>query len=739
MGIVQQIRDRLGYVDFSAPADKSTSAPPESKGLPQLIGGTPLDFGRVWLGQSLEVDELTRYTAYAYSVYAYAAMQYRAAKIAEPPLWVAQETDEGEEWIRDHDLQLLLEEPNPDMDMGQLRALTSMYLDIDGEALWHKVRDNGGRVRMLYPYSRSQFDVQPGEVDGVSRIWGKFTISHASGSRVYDANDVVYFRDASPTIGQQVTSRLDAALNWANIGQRTEVALKEALRRGVMPFAVFSYPPDYNPDEETRQKNRETLETRYGGAENHGRPLMLYGGLTAQFANVDLSSLLPEPVLDRVEANVALALGVRPEVLGYLVGLKNSPWSHMDTARKITYEDTIEPYWRREEKALTRQLLPLPERQARRFIRVDSSGVRALQDDEMARARIAAMNRDIWTEDEARIYTGKEPHPENPDEAVEAQVGLNGAQVTAAIEVLRRLRTDEEGERISHLAAVELLVAIGIDRARAESMVAASPERGGGAKQRKAADSERDQKWREFDLAAKAQEPEWARGVSRLLSLQASDIDDLFRRFVTAEGGVPDEQSIERFVTAVREYLGEEGAAIARAALQPLVTSTATAAARRLTGRLGIGFDVVQRGLTDYIAEELDFLLSVMEDTTARAVAEAVQSAMVDRVPMRELQSRLEGLDAFDRSRALLVARTETTRAANGAQRRVAQAYQQETGRAIEKSWLSSRDDRVRDEHEQRDDGEWYGIDHEWGGLKEPGEPNCRCTMTYRFAPEAGQ
>jgi HK97 family phage portal protein len=374
MGIVQQIRDRLGYVDFSAPADKSTSAPPESKGLPQLIGGTPLDFGRVWLGQSLEVDELTRYTAYAYSVYAYAAMQYRAAKIAEPPLWVAQETDEGEEWIRDHDLQLLLEEPNPDMDMGQLRALTSMYLDIDGEALWHKVRDNGGRVRMLYPYSRSQFDVQPGEVDGVSRIWGKFTISHASGSRVYDANDVVYFRDASPTIGQQVTSRLDAALNWANIGQRTEVALKEALRRGVMPFAVFSYPPDYNPDEETRQKNRETLETRYGGAENHGRPLMLYGGLTAQFANVDLSALLPEPVLDRVEANVALALGVRPEVLGYLVGLKNSPWSHMDTARKITYEDTIEPYWRREEKALTRQLLPLPERQARRFIRVDCVG-----------------------------------------------------------------------------------------------------------------------------------------------------------------------------------------------------------------------------------------------------------------------------------------------------------------------------------------------------------------------------
>jgi SPP1 gp7 family putative phage head morphogenesis protein len=250
----------------------------------------------------------------------------------------------------------------------------------------------------------------------------------------------------------------------------------------------------------------------------------------------------------------------------------------------------------------------------------------------------------------------------------------------------------------------------------------------------------------EFDLAAKAQEPDWATAVERLPATGQASIRHpatCFRRWVRLRtAACRAEQTLARlrrppYVPAPQR--GGRAQPSARAALLPLVTSTATAAARRLTGRLGIGFDVVQRGLTDYIAEELDFLLSVMEDTTARAVAEAVQSAMVDRVPMRELQSRLEGLDAFDRSRALLVARTETTRAANGAQRRVAQAYQQETGRAIEKSWLSSRDDRVRDEHEQRDDGEWYGIDHEWGGLKEPGEPNCRCTMTYRFAPEAGQ
>jgi SPP1 gp7 family putative phage head morphogenesis protein len=397
--------------------------------------------------------------------------------------------------------------------------------------------------------------------------------------------------------------------------------------------------------------------------------------------------------MDRVEANVALAMGVRPEVLGYLVGLKNSPWSHMETARKITYEDSIEPLWRRQEKTLTRQLLPQADQDARRFIRFDTSGVRALQEDEERRAKIARSNADIWTVGERRIYTGKDPFGDERDEEITSS--------PAPVAPMQQM---------------------------AEPVAWETKDAG-----------TRNIRWLQFDLDAKAQEPGWEREVLSLLVLQAKGIRELFERYVLAVGGEPTPESLASFLGAVSEYLSAEGKAEAARILTPLVQSTAERSARRVTARLGWSFDVVQEGLAKYITEEVDFLVSVMGETTGRAVAETVQSALVDRVPLTELRSRLETLPAFDRKRAQLVARTETTRATNGAQRRTVEEGARELGVTTQKTWLSSRDDRVRDEHDMRDDGEWYGMDHTWGGLKEPGEPNCRCTLDYRVVPSEPQ
>jgi hypothetical protein len=409
-----------------------------------------------------------------------------------------------------------------------------------------------------------------------------------------------------------------------------------------------------------------------------GEPMALYGGLKAQFANVDLSSLLPDEIMDRMEANVCLAFGVRPEVLGTLVGLKNSPWSHMSEARKITYQDTIEPMWRATERRLTRQLLPPEDRASRQFIRFDTAGVRALAEDEMLKARVAAINARWWTRDELRMYTGKEPLQDERGE----EFGATDNRTPSMPE--------EQAGRTPHLQA-----------------------KGG----------MRDLLWAEFDLSAKAQERVWEPAVAKLLAEQGRDIVALFGAWVTAEGGQPTPESLARFLAEVGDYLGADGARKAREALTPLVSNTAEAAARRITARLGFGWDVVQPGILKYAAEETGFLVSVMGETTGSDVARVVQQALEDRVPLTELRKRLEELPAFDRKRAQLVARTETTRATNGAQVRTAQEFERETGRSVQKSWVSSRDARVREEHAEFDDGEFYPIDHMWAGMNAPGEP----------------
>jgi SPP1 gp7 family putative phage head morphogenesis protein len=694
MGIIEQAIMRFGGLtaaDLESNRVRRAAPPPEQKQIPSLLGGSSLDFGRVWLGGQLELDELTRWSAYAYSVYAYAAMQYRATKVSEPYLWVGVETDEGVEYLPDDPIQQVLEYPSPDFDMGYLRAMTSMYLDMDGEALWHLIRDAGGRIARIYPYAKEQFEVQSGLVAGTGedRLFARFRVQHQGGAKLYGPEDVVYFREPSIELTGAVTSRLDAALRWANMGERVEVAVKEAFKRGVLPFAVFSHPDDYNPDVQTREANRETLESRYGGAENHGRPLMLYGGLKAQFANVDLSTLLPSDVLDRVEANVALAFGVRAEVLGFMVGLKNSPWSHMETARRITYEDTIEPYWRREEKALTRQLLSEADRAAYKCIKVDTSEIRALQDDEKLKAEISKMNSDIWTVGERRLYTGKDPFDDERDD-----------EITVA--------------RRNPFAAVE-------EQAGAPGPMEAKTLESGHIE------------WLELDLTAKADEKNWVPVVAKLLKGQRRDIERAYREFVRREGTTVSDESLIQFLGAVSDYLDGPGKQKALAALLPLVRSTGMQASRRAIARVGLSFDVVMPGVEKYLSEVNQWLVKSMDETTASRMATVVQDAMADRSNFDEILDRIMQDPAFNEQRAQLVARTETTRISNGVRLETATVAERETGRVMRKRWISSRDERTRDTHRENDDGEYYPLDYVWPtGSSVPDEYNCRCVLTFR-------
>ena len=73
------------------------------------------------------------------------------------------------------------------------------------------------------------------------------------------------------------------------------------------------------------------------------------------------------------------------------------------------------------------------------------------------------------------------------------------------------------------------------------------------------------------------------------------------------------------------------------------------------------------------------------------------------------------------------VARTEVTKAANFGTHEAAK----QSGVVKTKLWLSSRDDRVRDEHEAID-GETVKLDGTFSnGLEYPSEPMCRCVLTF--------
>lgn len=724
-GIVNRLQES-GWLPGGNGAGSNGASPGSSKAVPYdsstgiSFTGPSGDVVDLIRGAHPEVDELTRASAYLHVVYIHAAIAYRAEKIAEPPLLVVEETDDGEEPVEEHELAQILREPSVDYDMGEQMEMTSTWIDLDGESLWAITRTNAERIAAIYAFSGEEFETIPAQ----DRVFGGYRVFTASGSDVMAPEDVVHFRYAAPFHRREPVSPTDVALRWANLGHQVRRTIKNVLSNVVIPPGIFTYPQDYMPDKEERDENRDEIRQRYQGVRNAGETMVLYGGLTYDKMEQDVGDVLPGELLSRVEANVALAFRMRPEVLGFMVGLENSPWSHMDTARKITYEDAIKPDWRRKEKAMTRRLLSEEDRERGLRIRFDRSQVEALQEDEAQRARVAQRAQRLWTVNEGRIYTGQEPLPDGDPrgELLIAEVG-------------RGMTSPQSGEPTDPDP----------DPGNGGGQASAGPPSGvkiGGVDPeivRVDPLSAKDRKWAWFDHYAKGREADWVREIAAELDGQRDEVLRLAERYLRMEGDRIDPESVQSFMARVEEFLEDDAMASLRARALPLMSETGEGAVRQVAGELGISFDRLEPGLERFAREESAFLARVMGETTGQKVAATVERGMTEGDLVGDLRGRLEELPEFDRQRAQLVARTETTRATNGAQRRTLSDYQDETGRRIEKSWLSARDDRVRDDHDALDDGSWIPVNEDFpNGLKSPGEPNCRCTALYRMA-DGGQ
>ena len=642
-----------------------------------------------------DAEELTKSIAMATSAYCYTAVMYRAAKFSEPPLYVAQDQEEGGiVTLPQHELVALFEEPSPDFEMSELLSLTELYVLISGACLWVKMRDTVNRVGRLLPFSGDEVRTYP--KDG--RIYGGFKVLTTNGWKDYEPEDVVWLREVNPNSWRVNMSRLDVALSQLDLGHQVNRTVRNFMKKAMFPGGIVSPDKDWDPEDDEWLDFKNTLETWYGGPAAAGTPLVLQGGATFSRAAIPLKELLPDALLDRIEAVVASVFGIPPVVLGWKVGLENSPWSQMSEARITLYEETIIPRWNTVARKLTRQMMSTEDRQAKIKIHFDTTNVAALRADDKARTSVASAMRDEWTRNERRVYTGQEPLGEDDP------------------------RGDEIGG--TSLSGDELLSELG------QAMLDAKMKRESISQKGKRSD---DVEWAMFDVNTKAAERTWEREVAVLLKEQERQILALLKKFVHEEKAIDPDSTIN-FIEALAEWITKTGNPQMSAGLYPLVISTGTAGVKRAAGQLGLNFSVLEPGLLDFAAEEADFLASVMGETTGRKVATIVQKRLSLGGLLGDLRKDLEGSAAFSRSRAKLVARTETTRAWNGAQRRSLSVYERGQDEAVRimKSWLSSRDIRVRPAHRALDDGTTYRIDAAYpNGLQEPGEPNCRCTQIF--------
>lgn len=408
----------------------------ETKGLPVISYPVELFFGMA----RADVDATTARNAMAVYALCYACLRYRATKLIEPPVWIVDETDEGETWLKgEHPLSVLLETPNPDMEMQEFLDLVSLYLDTTGACLIVKNQDNAGRVASMYPFARDEFSVQAAN----GRLFGRFQVRSLTGAEWKRPDEVIYLRAADPRNLYQVLSPTDVALSHVNLGRAMVTAVRSALRNSVRPGAVVTVQGELSDAGFARLRDEVALN--YEGVYNAGKTVLFEGGATLQEAKgATLKEMALGPLQEDVEAGICAAYGLHPVLVGGKVGIQATS-GMSDSIKPLTdkaYDDVIIPRWSYISRAFTRGLLRPVDSRPRRFIRFDTSKVRALQPDLTARVQEAAGAVGFWTVNEQRAHTMRPPLPDGDILAADRLTAQQEAEAQNAANRASRTRED---------------------------------------------------------------------------------------------------------------------------------------------------------------------------------------------------------------------------------------------------------------------------------------------------------
>jgi HK97 family phage portal protein len=310
----------------------------------------------------------------------YACLTYLADKLAEPPLWITEEDASGEEHFitGEHELEALLERPNPDDRMSDLLRQHAHYMNTGGACLWVKSRDRVGRVAQLSIFKKSEFEVR----QKYGRRYGEFTVRTSSGSRTYGPTEVIFFRTPDPDNLYTFVSPTDAALSRVRIEATLEESLRAALRNTVVPGLVVT--TKAAPGERVHVGQLQEIQTNITvaleGAARNGKTLVLPPGAEAKRNKPGFGDLSGGTLSEENEVAICTAFKIPPVVVGARVGLTNSSDRHnLETSVTLVYDNAVRPAWTALEDGLTDGLLREVDPNTRRRIRFDTSKVKALQ------------------------------------------------------------------------------------------------------------------------------------------------------------------------------------------------------------------------------------------------------------------------------------------------------------------------------------------------------------------------
>ncbi len=292
------------------------------------------------------------YSKFAQEAYSRNVVAHRAigmiAKAAASVPWLLYHIGNGQKVeVAQHPLLTLLDKPNPACAGAEFFESVITYRMISGNAYIRMIAVDGEAPKELYVLRPDRVMVIAGR-NGMPAGY-RYTVGeqveHFPVNRINGRSNVLHLKYFHPLHDWYGLSPIEAAAY--SIDQHNQAAAwnQAMLQNGARPSGALvvktaSDGTGGHLSEEQYMRIKAQIDEGYGGAANAGRPLLLEGGL--EWKEMSLS---PKD-MDFIEAknsaarDIALALGVPPQLLG-IPG--DNTYSNLQEARIALWEETILP------------------------------------------------------------------------------------------------------------------------------------------------------------------------------------------------------------------------------------------------------------------------------------------------------------------------------------------------------------------------------------------------------------
>lgn len=329
----------------------------------------------------------------------------------EAPLKVVRIEPDDHTELPDHPLSQFLATCNPYLTLETILAYVQWCKRVDGNAYLRKVRSGNattGNVVELWPISPTRIELRSEGGAFISAY--RYHFGNGKHEDIDPAN-IVHFRlgldDKDHRLG---CSPLKALFREVSTDERASFFSDRLLANFAVPGLSVTFPGDQDDlPQATLEEIKARIKASFGG-DGAGDVAVLGGGMELKQhgwspKDLDLKELHRLP-----EERISAALQVPAIVAGLGAGLDRSTFSNVREAREMFTEMNLVPSWRADAATLNRQLTPDFVSDPRIVLEFDTGEVRALQDDENAKAtRIDTLVRGgQLTINEARAEMGFE-------------------------------------------------------------------------------------------------------------------------------------------------------------------------------------------------------------------------------------------------------------------------------------------------------------------------------------------